>query len=190
MATILRNLSENVGAMDLPAKQYNSHAVYDDHVQYNGTDGRLYNREANYGRTLSDTISIDDVFSHIVKYGRKIIDTTGVSEESTRRYLASRLLSDEESISDFVFYQQRNLNPDVGPTAEIIVIRPLGNAHRDKLIAYSLKEAPTLRGVGKTDNILLSGKIYDSHTIYNKHIPYYNGLATDKGPSMGQISEI
>lgn len=35
-----------------------------------------------------------------------------------------------------------------------------------------------------------SGKIYNSHTIYNKHIPYYSGVSADVPPTIASVDEL
>lgn len=190
MATITRNLSSNVGIMDAPAKIYNSHAIYDDHVQYDGTDGRIYSREVRYLRTQTDQVGVEEILLRIATHGRKVLDTTGVSESSTRKYIARRVLEDGIGIDEFVFYAQRNLNQDVGPSPEVIIVRPIAHIDPTKMIVYSMDNTPRISTVGRMKDIVLSGKIYDSHTFYNKHQVYYNALSTDLGPSVRSVSEV
>lgn len=50
-------------------------------------------------------------------------------------------------------------------------------------------QVPTNETVQGAMNVQFSGKIYNSHTFYNKHIPYYAGLSNDAGPTMESVTE-
>ena len=52
-----------------------------------------------------------------------------------------------------------------------------------------LEVTPSNVEVGKT-NYISSGKLYNTHTLYNKHQLYYGVLRADSSPVVGCVEDI
>jgi hypothetical protein len=169
----IRNIVDTISATDSASRQVNYFRAPSDSILVTDSSRRV----VSFNKNLSDSISITDFLSRISSMGRKVLDTTNVSDSATRTYMSQRAISDPTYLSDAISYitsTQVTQHNDPAPTIEAIVIQPMIDIDPSRMIVYTLATQP--------DSELVF-KLYDSHTIYNKHIPYYTGRSSDRPPT-------
>jgi hypothetical protein len=188
-SSIRRSNAENIGLADVLLKSSSLQRLFADSLGVSDINRAGF----FFSRNISDSVGIEDFLTRVASYGRKVLDTTGVSEQATRSFIASRKIADSSNINEYVSFLTYKAVTDWGeaPKIEAIVIQPLVYSEPERMVVYSLNNQP-LEGevIGSSLGVVFSGKLYDSHDLYNSHIPYYSGISTDKSPTIEGIYNI
>jgi hypothetical protein len=181
------HISENVGLSDIISRSLTLQRALADSVGISD-----FNTAGFYfSRFITDEVGISDFLDKVSTLGRKIVDTVGVSDDATRQFIASRYNSDSFSIADYISFITYKAVIDYGeaPTISAVVIQPMPYIEPDKMVIYALQDSPENKSI-QIKNATFVYKIYDSHTLYNSHTPYYSGISTDSAPTIEGIYNI
>jgi len=176
-------ISNSIFASDVRSLIYDNEFIYDDHKQYDGEV--LVQRTVDFSRSEEDSIEAVDFVSQTIVRGIKVFDSVGVSDEANRAFFSTKLLQDNVTFSDYITYLYSNsVDLNEGPTIDAIILRPLPYTEPEKMVIYKVGTIPTQQVINRVaSEFSFIGKIYDSHTFYDKHIPYYSGLSSDSAPT-------
>lgn len=140
-------------------------------------------RQFFISRVNLDNFNVQDFLERDVIIGVSIIDTIGVSESATRQFIASRTQDETLEYSDYIQYVYSNsIDNSQGPTLEALILTPLPYAEPERNVIYAFNEE-VIANVEITSFPTIGIKMYDTHTFYDKHIPYYSGVGSDLAPT-------
>ena len=141
-------------------------------------------------RALNDSLTVSDVLTLFTSKSIIINDSIGVSDTSTRQFVMSRIENESVNISDYIELVYTNaVDGSPAPTVDGFILKPLPYTEPERMVVYQfIPETTTAISQGITDVVFVN-KIYDSHTVYDKHIPYYSAVSADTAPTVLSISE-
>lgn len=149
-------------------------------------------RSVSFTKSLVEQLNITDFLSRVSSNFIKLVDTTMVSEVATRNFLVNRALSDSQQVADsisLIIDVPMVTDNSTGPTIEAVILRPLPYTQPETMIIYSVNPDFVL-STTPTEDMIIGLKQYNSHTVYDKHIPYYSGNSNDAGPSSEYVEMI
>lgn len=143
-----------------------------------------------YFRSNSDVLQVQDTITSLISIAVKLYDSVMVNDNANYNLAKYLFLQDNVNLTDYFSYVNlQDVDNDTPPTIDVLIFTPMPYTQPDRVIMYATDEAPTI----VMENFVSGGervlKQYDSHTIYNKHIPYYDSIGTDEAPTILMVTD-
>lgn len=184
--SILAHLVDTVFVNDYFSQVVSFNKILNDIVTTQDT----FTSSIQYFRSNNDVLAVQDTINYLTSIAIKLYDSVGLSDSANVDFVKYLFLQDDINLTDYFSYVNTNdVDNDTAPTIDILIFKPLPYTEPDKMILYSKTEAPTTTGLNFVTGGTYVLKQYDSHTIYNKHIPYYDSIGTDEAPTILTITD-
>ncbi len=147
-------------------------------------------KSIQYFRSKDEVLAVQDTITYLTSIAIKLYDSVGLADSATTEFVKNLFLQEDINLTDYFSYiNNHDVDNDTAPSIDILIFKPLPYTEPDKMILFSTDEAPISAGLNFSGGGEYVLKQYDSHTIYNKHIPYYDAIGTDEAPTILTITD-